>query len=46
MQDFWAAEISLLRILQDEFQDKGDHFEKETRGSCGADIIQFTGLTM
>ena len=35
-----AAEINLLRILQDEFQDKGDHFEKETRGSCGADIIQ------
>jgi len=35
-----AAEINLLRILQNEFQDKGDHFEKETRGSCGADIIQ------
>lgn len=35
-----AAEVNLLRILQDEFRDKGDHFEKETRGSCGADIIQ------
>ena len=35
-----AAEVNLLRILQDEFQDKGDYFEKERRGSCGADIIQ------
>ncbi|MGC2574620.1 MAG: DUF2130 domain-containing protein, partial [Candidatus Nitrosopolaris sp.] len=40
-----AAEVNLLRILQDEFRDKGDHFEKETRGSCGADIIQQIMIT-
>ena len=40
-----GAEINLLRILQDEFQDKGDLFEKETRGSSGADIIQQIKIT-
>lgn len=35
-----AGEVNLLEILREEFQEEGDLFTQETRGSSGADIIQ------
>jgi hypothetical protein len=35
-----AGEVNLREILREEFQEEGDLFTQETRGSSGADIIQ------